>query len=218
VSTGHADILPRHLEMPPVRPGMAVGLFGGSFNPPHEGHALIAKAAIDRLGLDRLWWMVTPGNPLKEGAGRLPLAERLRLSEEIAADPRIDVTAFEARYELRYTADTLALVKKLNPGVDFVWIMGADSLRDLDRWHRWQEIFATVPVAVMDRPGATRTSLGSVAAATFAAARIEEKDAGRLARMAPPAWVFLHGPRSKLSSTAIRNAAARGRRVPNRGS
>jgi nicotinate-nucleotide adenylyltransferase len=208
----------RFLRMPHVEKGMQVGLFGGSFNPPHAGHALVAEIALRRLDLDQLWWMVTPGNPLKSGRELAPLSERIRLSQAACPNPRVKVTAFEAAHRIRYTADTLALVKARNPGVDFVWIMGADSLRDLDRWHRWQEIFATVPVAVMDRPGATRTSLGSVAAATFAAARIEEKDAGRLARMAPPAWVFLHGPRSKLSSTAIRNAAARGRRVPNRGS
>ena len=126
------------LAMPYVEKGMAVGLFGGSFNPPHAGHALVAEIALRRLDLDRLWWMVTPGNPLKAGAKSLSLAERVELSRRIAKNPRIDVTAFEAAHRVRYTADTLALVKARNPGVDFVWIMGADSLRDFHRWQRWR--------------------------------------------------------------------------------
>jgi nicotinate-nucleotide adenylyltransferase len=190
--------------MPHVEKGMQVGLFGGSFNPPHPGHALVAEIALRRLALDRLWWMVSPGNPLKNSRDLLPLAERLRLSEATATDPRIDVTAFEAAHNVRYTADTLALVRAKNPGVDFVWIMGADNLRDFHRWQRWRRIFLTFPVAVIDRPGATLSFLSSVVAKTFDYARIDEADAPRLARMKAPAWTFVHGPRSLLSSTAIR--------------
>src|SRR5690606_7729375 len=116
----------------------AVGLFGGSFNPPHAGHALVAETALRRLALDQLWWMVTPGNPLKEARGLAPLAERIALSERCAEDPRIRVTAFEAGYRVRYTADTIALAQSRNPGIHFVWIMGADSLRDFHRWERWR--------------------------------------------------------------------------------
>src|SRR5690606_8015171 len=114
--------------MPYVEKRMQVGLFGGSFNPPHAGHALVAEIALRSLGLDQLWWMVTSGNPLKSGRKIAPLAERLALSEQIAEDPRVKVTAFEAAYNVRYTADTLALVRGRNPGVDFVWVMGADNL------------------------------------------------------------------------------------------
>jgi nicotinate-nucleotide adenylyltransferase len=190
--------------MPHAGPGMAVGLFGGSFNPPHAGHALVVEIALRRLRLDRLWWMVTPGNPLKNANDLRPLAERIRLSETLADDPRIVVTAFEASHHIRYTADTLALVKERNPGVDFVWIMGADSLRDFHRWERWRQIALTFPIAVMDRPGSTLSFLSSVMAKTFDYARIDEKDAPLLARMKPPAWTFIHGPRSSLSSTALR--------------
>ncbi|TWG98977.1 nicotinate-nucleotide adenylyltransferase [Mesorhizobium sp. J18] len=201
-----AEIAPRYLKMPHAERGMAVGLFGGSFNPPHAGHALVAEIALRRLGIDQLWWMVTPGNPLKNHGELAPLAQRIAWSEKCALDPRIKVTAFEARHHIRFTADTLTLVKKRNRGVDFVWIMGADSLRDFHRWERWKEIAATFPIAVIDRPGSTLSFLSSKMAKTFDHARVDEADAPLLARMPAPAWTFIHGPRSSLSSTAIRNA------------
>jgi nicotinate-nucleotide adenylyltransferase len=202
-----APLPSRFLQMPHVEKGMQVGLFGGSFNPPHAGHALVAEIAMRRLGLDQLWWMVTPGNPLKSTRELAPLAERLKLSEDLARNPRIKVTAFEASHNVRYTADTLALVRARNPGVDFVWIMGADNLRDFHRWQRWREIAMTFPIAVIDRPGATLSFLSSMLAKTFDYARVDEVQARRLARMKAPAWTFIHGPRSLLSSSAIRAGA-----------
>lgn len=198
----------RYLRMPHVAKGMQVGLFGGSFNPPHAGHALVAEIAMRRLNLDQLWWIVTPGNPLKSTRELAPLAERLAASERIAEDPRIKITAFEAAYKVRYTADTLALIKARNPGVDFVWIMGADNLRDFHRWQRWREIAMTFPIAVIDRPGATLSFLSSAMAKAFDYARIDEHDAPTLAHRRAPVWTFIHGPRSTMSSTAIRKAAA----------
>lgn len=186
---------------------MQVGLFGGSFNPPHAGHALVAEIALRRLALDQLWWIVTPGNPLKSTRELAPLAERVALSEKLAEDPRIKVTAFEARHNVRYTADTLALVKRRNPGTDFVWVMGADNLAGFHRWQRWRQIALTFPIAVIDRPGSTLSFLSSVMAKTFDYARVDEGDAPRLARMKAPAWTFIHGPRSSLSSSALRKAA-----------
>jgi nicotinate-nucleotide adenylyltransferase len=200
------DIPSRYLRMPHVEKGMAVGLFGGSFNPPHAGHALVAEIAMRRLRLDQLWWMVTPGNPLKDTRQLAPLFERIRRSEAVAEDPRIKVTAFEAAHHVRYTADTLALIKRRNPGVAFVWIMGADSLRDFHRWQRWREIATTFPIAVIDRPGSTLAFLSSTMAKAFDYARQDEADAPLLARMPAPAWTFIHGPRSSLSSTALRAA------------
>lgn len=202
-----AAVPSHYLRMPHAEKGMQVGLFGGSFNPPHAGHGLVAEIALRRLALDKLWWIVTPGNPLKSTRELAPLAERIRLSEGIAENPRIKVTAFEASYRLRYTADTLALVKKRNPGVDFVWIMGADNLREFHRWQRWRKIVMTFPIAVIDRPGSTLSFLSSTVAKTFDYARIDEGDAPRLARMKAPAWSFIHGPRSSLSSTALRHMA-----------
>ncbi len=198
----------RYLGMPHVEKGMTVGLFGGSFNPPHAGHSLVAEIALRRLALDQLWWIVTPGNPLKSTRELAPLAERLRLSEAMAKNPRIKVTAFEASYHVRYTADTLSLVRARNPGVDFVWIMGADNLRQFHQWQRWRKIFMTFPIAVIDRPGATLSFLSSPVVKTFDYARIDESAAPRLARMPAPAWTFIHGPRSSLSSSAIRAGKA----------
>ncbi len=193
--------------MPHVEPGMAVGLFGGSFNPPHAGHALVAEIALRRLRLDQLWWIVTPGNPLKSSNELAPLAERIALCERITPDPRNKVTAFEASHHVRYTADTLALVRRRYPHVHFVWVMGADNLKDFHRWQRWREIAASVPIAVIDRPGSTLSFLSSKMAKTFERARIDETRAPMLSRHTPPAWTFIHGPRSSLSSTALRNAA-----------
>jgi len=203
-------IAARYLRMPYVERGMQVGLFGGSFNPPHAGHVLVAEIAMRRLNLDQLWWIVTPGNPLKSKRELKPLTERLELSERITPDPRVKVTAFEAAHRIRYTADTLALVKAKNPGVDFVWIMGADSLRDFNRWQRWREIAMTFPIAVIDRPGSTLSFLSSVMAKTFDYARVDEAFAQMLPHLPAPAWTFIHGPRSTLSSSAIRAGLAKG--------
>lgn len=205
----HADVPARYLRMPYVEKGMQVGLFGGSFNPPHAGHLLVADIALRRLRLDQLWWMVTPGNPLKSRRELAPLATRIALSEKLVSNPRIKVTAFEAAHRLRFSADTIDLVRARNPGVEFVWIMGADSLRDFHRWERWRYIARSIPIAVIDRPGATLAFLSSVMAKTFDYARIDEDAAGRLAHARPPAWTFIHGPRSTLSSTALRHAAGK---------
>jgi nicotinate-nucleotide adenylyltransferase len=190
--------------MPHVESGMAVGLFGGSFNPPHAGHVLLAEIALRRLRLDQLWWIVTPGNPLKSLKELMPLRDRLDACETLAEDPRIKVTAFEAAHHMRYTADTLALVKQKNLDVNFVWLMGADSLKNFHLWQRWQQIALTFPIAVIDRPGSTLSYMSSLVAKTFDYARTDEEDAPKLARMKAPAWTFIHGPRSSLSSSAIR--------------
>ncbi len=196
-----------YLAMPHVERGMVIGLFGGSFNPPHQGHLLVAEIALKRLHLDQLWWMVTPGNPLKSRSVLLPLDERLALSEDLARDPRIKVTAFEERLKTSFTAHTLAHVVARNPGVHFVWIMGADSLKTFHRWQKWREIADLVPIVVVDRPGATLSFLSSPAARALSFARVDENAARRLGRCKPPAWTFIHGPRSPLSSTAIRQSS-----------
>jgi nicotinate-nucleotide adenylyltransferase len=202
-----AAIAHRYRVMPHVERGMVVGLFGGSFNPPHQGHLLVAEIALRRLGLDQLWWMVTPGNPLKSRSQLAPLAQRLAACEALAEDPRIKVTAFEQALNTSYTARTLEFVRARNPDVRFIWIMGADNLASFDRWQRWQKIATTFPIAVIDRPGSTLAYLSSKMARTFDYARVDEEDAGVLWRKKAPAWTFIHGPRSTLSSTAIRAEA-----------
>ncbi|ODS58270.1 MAG: nicotinic acid mononucleotide adenylyltransferase [Agrobacterium sp. SCN 61-19] len=197
----------RHLVMPHVERGMVIGLFGGSFNPPHQGHLLVAEIALRRLGLDQLWWLVTPGNPLKSRTELTPLAERLKACEQLAMDPRIKVTAFEKTLGTSYTARTLEFIRTRNPHAHFIWIMGADNLAGFHRWQRWQKIATTFPIAVIDRPGSTLAYLSSKMARTFDYARVDEDDAGVLWQKRAPAWTFIHGPRSTLSSSAIRAAA-----------
>lgn len=197
---------PDYLKMPFVTKGMRIGLFGGSFNPPHDGHVLVAEMALKRLKLDQVWWMVTPGNPLKNHKELLPLSDRIALSRDICDDPRIKVTGFEAAYDLSYTAETLDLIARRNRGVNFVWLMGADNLADFHKWQNWRGIAETFPIAVIDRPGSTLSYLSSKMAKAYAHARLDESDASALAHLKAPAWTFLHGPRSSLSSTALRNA------------
>jgi nicotinate-nucleotide adenylyltransferase len=199
------ETLPRNYKiMPHVERGMVVGLFGGSFNPPHEGHLLVADTAIRRLGLDQLWWMVTPGNPLKSLSNLAPLSERLKASEKLNSNPLVRVTAFEQGLGNSYTAKTLAYIKARHPDVHFVWVMGADNLKSFHKWQNWKTIARTFPIAVVDRPGATLSYLSSKMAKTFDFARVDEHEAQTLAFRKAPAWTFLHGPRSRMSSTEIR--------------
>ncbi|GGK39131.1 nicotinate-nucleotide adenylyltransferase [Salinarimonas ramus] len=192
------------IRLPPAAAGMRIGLFGGSFDPPHAGHLHVGRMALRRLRLDRLWWLVTPGNPLKERAGLPSLPERMAMARGLARDPRIAVTGFEAELPAPYTIETIRYLQRRLPGVRFVWIMGADGLASFDRWQDWREIAARVPIAVIDRPGRTLTAPASRAARVLAPARRPEHAAAALADMSPPAWIFLHGRRSPLSSTALR--------------
>jgi nicotinate-nucleotide adenylyltransferase len=194
------------IRLPPHAPGMRIGLFGGSFDPPHEGHAHVSQVALQRLALDRLWWLVTPGNPLKETAGLPSLAQRIAAAENIARDPRIVVTGLEAEIGARYTADTLRFLHRRCPGARFVWIMGADNLLQFHRWRDWEEIARTTPIAIVDRPGASFRAASAKAAQRFARARLPESAAALLADMPPPAFVYLHAPRVAQSSTALRSA------------
>lgn len=202
------DVAKEYLHMPVAPVGAKIGLFGGSFNPPHAGHVLVAELALERLGLDQLWWMVTPGNPLKDASELAPLSRRIALSEDLISDKRIHVTAFEASYQVRYTADTLALVRQHNPDKHLVWVMGADNLMNFHHWQEWDEIAHTYPIAVINRPGSNMAAEDSVMAQQFSAARLPEADATKLATQQAPAWVFIHGPQSELSSTQLREQQA----------
>jgi len=192
------------LSVPTHAAGMRIGLFGGSFNPPHEGHRLVALQCLKRLQLDALWILVSPGNPLKDHRELAPLEERIAATRALMDHPRIAVTGFEAAHHFRYTYETVSFLRMRCEGVKFVWIMGADSLRDFDRWERWEEIAASVPMAVYARPGSNSRATLSKAAVALGAARIPEEAAETLASRQPPAWVYLHGVTSPESSTAVR--------------
>jgi nicotinate-nucleotide adenylyltransferase len=183
---------------------MRIGLFGGTFDPPHAAHLGASLLAMKRLKLDRMWWLVTPGNPLKDTRGLAPLKERIAAARKLAHHPRIDITGFEAVINVRYTYDTLRYLVKRCPGVRFVWVMGADNLRSFYRWQKWRGIASLMPIAVVDRMGSTLYATAGRAAQALARYRLPEDAAAMLADCKPPAWVYLHGLKSPLSSTALR--------------
>jgi nicotinate-nucleotide adenylyltransferase len=185
---------------------MRIGLFGGSFNPVHAGHLHVMRTALARLSLDRIWMMVTPGNPLKDPGDLSSLSDRLAACRALVDDPRIDITAFEAAWQTRYSWQVVDRLTRARPGVRFVWLMGADNLAHFHRWQHWQRIAARVPIAVIDRPGATLAASSSRAAVALDRWAVTEAEARHLARMTPPAWTFLHAPRVPLSSTQLRAA------------
>lgn len=189
--------------LPLALPGMTVGLFGGSFDPPHRGHVHLTRQALRRFGLDRVWWLVTPGNPLKR-EGPAPLDRRLAAARAIMRHPRVAVTDIEARLGTRYTAQTLARLTALYPGVRFVWLMGSDNLAGFHRWEDWRGILARVPVGVIARPGYALRARLSPAARAFAGARLRGARAHLLAAAEPPAWCLIDVPLMALSSSAIR--------------
>jgi nicotinate-nucleotide adenylyltransferase len=191
-------------------PGMRIGLFGGTFDPPHEAHLGACLLAMKRLGLDRVWWLVTPGNPLKDTRGLAPLEARIAAAGALAHHPRIVVTGIEAQIGTSYTYETIVWLRRHCPGARFVWIMGADNLRSFHRWQKWRGIADMVPIAVVDRLGPSLYAKGSVAGHALARFRVPESAARSLPERRPPAWIYLHGLKSPLSSTALRAARHRG--------
>ena len=185
--------------------GMRIGLLGGSFNPPHAAHRAISLFALKRLKLDRVWWLLTPGNPLKDNGRLHGLSERADAAREVADDPRIDISCLEAVIGVRYTVDTIIHLRRRVSGVRFVWIMGADNLAQFHRWKDWRRIAAEVPIAVIDRPPQSFRALAAPAAQALARYRLPENEAASLPDQRAPAWVFLTGLKLNLSSTVLRN-------------
>lgn len=188
-----------------------IGLLGGSFNPAHGGHLYISQMAIRMLGLDEVWWLVSPQNPLKSADGMKSLDQRIERAEQVAeVEPRIIVSDIEEDLGTRFTADTLVALKRQFPSVSFVWLMGADNLLQMDRWKHWSRIFNTVPIAVFGRPGYSYRATYSVAARRFARDRWPRSAANRLANAAAPAWVFLKIREHPESATRIREGGDNG--------
>ncbi|WP_223877725.1 nicotinate-nucleotide adenylyltransferase [Histidinibacterium aquaticum] len=194
----------RH-ELPPCRAGQRIGLLGGSFDPPHAGHLHITREALKRFGLTHVWWLVSPGNPLKP-QGPAPLERRIAAARALIDHPRVHVTGIEARLGTRYTAETLAALHRLCPEARFIWLMGADNLVQFHRWQTWREIAESVPVGVLARPGTRIAARLSPAARIYRHARIPARQSQSLSRAEAPAWCFVNLPMSDDSSSSIRDS------------
>jgi nicotinate-nucleotide adenylyltransferase len=190
-------------RFPVAKAGQVIGLLGGSFDPPHAGHVHITKAALKRFGLDHLWWLVSPGNPLK-AAGPAPLPQRMQAARAMMRHPRVTVTDIERHLGTRYTAQTIAALSRRYSGVRFVWLMGADNLAQFDRWQDWRWIMEHVPVGVLARPGDRISARLSKAARVYRGAKLPKQAAHMLGQAQPPAWAFVNLPMSDQSSSAIR--------------
>ncbi len=189
--------------LPYVARGQRIGLLGGSFDPPHAGHVHITKEALKRFDLDQVWWLVSPGNPLKD-TGPASLARRMAAAREIMDHPRVHICDFESHVGTRYTAETLAVLQDKCPQARFVWLMGADNLAQFHRWKDWQEIMARVPVGVLARPGDRIAARTAKAAQVFRHARLHHRQNRLLGRVAAPTWAFENMPMRSISSTQIR--------------
>ncbi len=182
-----------------------VGLLGGSFNPAHEGHVEISEAALDFLALDYVWWLVSPGNPLKDTTELPPFDERVATARALKKDNRIIISELEQNFNTRYTIDTLIKIKDTMPRYHYVWLMGADNLIEFDKWKDWRKIAETVPFAIFSRPSYSKASLDSLAAKALREYRISNDQAQALHRLKPPAWVFCDLTENPTSSTEIRS-------------
>lgn len=192
----------RH-EIPHAADGQVIGLFGGSFDPIHEGHILLSKKALRRLGLDEIWWLFSPQNPLKTRSPA-PMNKRIEFARQQFQHPKLVYSDLEARLNSRFTAATIARLQALYPRVNFIWIMGADNLAQISKWQDWQEIFQRVPVAVFARPGEQIRAGSSKAAQIMEKYRLPPSAARTLATHSLPAWVMIGGATIDRSSSQIR--------------
>ena len=190
-------------DIPYARAGQVVGLLGGSFDPAHDGHAHITRAALKRFGLDRVWWLVSPGNPLK-ARGPAPIEQRIARARVVMDHPRVEISDFEAQAGTTYTAETLKALMAAYPQVRFVWLMGADNLAQLDQWQDWRWIMDNVPVGVIARPGDRTAARASRAADIYRRVRLPGRESRLLGGAVAPTWCFVNVPMNAASSTAIR--------------
>ena len=194
------------VDAPLAFPGMRIGLFGGSFNPPHAAHVQLCEHALKRLGLHQVWWLVTPGNPIKDQSELAPLEERLSAAAKLVQNPRIVITALEENLPTTLSVGTVEFLQRRFPCTRFVWLMGADNLASFHRWNGWRELMETIPIAAFIRPGDTLASSYAPAAQRYLSRRLPSSEAAYLPLTRPPAWSLLTMPLSPLSSTGIREA------------
>ena len=188
--------------------GQLIGLYGGSFNPAHKGHLHVSDYAFQTLGLDALWWLVSPNNPLKETSTLAPMDQRVAHAKELAADPRITITSIESQLGSNYSFDTISKLKNIHKDSRFIWMIGADNLMNFHAWKNWRAIFTLVPIAVFARPGYDEDALAAPAAAEFKDKRLSEHEAQKLGDTTPPCWVYLNMPHHEASATALRTRAS----------
>ncbi len=194
------------VRLPVHSPNQRIGLYGGSFNPAHQGHVTLARHALKKLKLDHVWWLVSPQNPLKSADETADMDERIAIAENLVTNPSMVITDLERQLGSTCTADTLRALKPTLENGNFVWIMGADSFAELHKWRDWQTIPNALPLAVFDRPGWRYKALSSQAARRFADEQLAPEDAPLLLSSAAPAWAFLPMPLRYESSSAIRAA------------
>jgi nicotinate-nucleotide adenylyltransferase len=191
----------------PVGNGLRIGLLGGSFNPPHDGHLHVSEAALKKLGLDYVWWLVSPQNPLKPSRGMASFDKRLEAAKRLAdRHPHMVVSSIEKEFGTQFTIDTLKALKRRFADTRFVWLMGSDNLVQIPRWRRWQQIFALVPVAVIARPGSALPARSSKAANRFKGAVLPANS--RFADAKPPALTVIEVKRNPASGTKLRAQSA----------
>lgn len=182
-----------------------IGLLGGSFNPAHEGHLHISEHAANLLGLDEVWWLVSPQNPLKSTDDMASLEDRVKSAESITSNSTIKVKTIESELGTQYTIDTIKALDNKYSTTKFIWLIGADNLEIFDKWKDWQDIFNNIPIAVLDREPYSTDAMASIAAKEFELNRLDDKQADQLINSKAPAWVYLNIPTHPASSTAIRN-------------
>ena len=192
-----------------VSPNQKIGILGGSFNPAHEGHLSISKIALQRLNLDAVWWIISPRNPLKKYDILYDFEERVSSAEKVIDTNHISISKLEKNAQIKYTIGTVEYLNTRYVGTKFVWIMGADNLKDFHRWREWDKLALTVPIAIIDRPSSSLDVTSSLFANKYRKYRVDEADAQNLADKKRPAWVFLHSKLNDQSSSQLRNSGVK---------
>jgi nicotinate-nucleotide adenylyltransferase len=192
-----------------VSPNQKIGILGGSFNPAHEGHLSISKIALQRLNLDVVWWIISPRNPLKKYDILYDFEERVSSAEKVIDTNHISISKLEKNAQIKYTIGTVEYLNTRYVGTKFVWIMGADNLKNFHRWREWDKLALTVPIAIIDRPSSSLDVTSSLFANKYRKYRVDEADAQNLADKKKPAWVFLHSKLNDQSSSQLRNSGVK---------
>tara|TARA_Y100001970_G_scaffold283886_1_gene400077 strand:+ start:3786 stop:4403 length:618 start_codon:yes stop_codon:yes gene_type:complete len=187
------------------RRNMKIGILGGSFNPAHEGHLYISNIALKIFRLDEVWWLVSPQNPLKTTLIKNNVKVRIKHAKSISNRYKIRVGDLETKFNTNLTAKTLKIIVKRYAGTKFIWLMGADNLKEIDKWFNWKSIFNTMPIAVFDRGVYSYSIINSIAGKRYFSKLHKRKNSKSIFNTRPPSWQFIHNCKNPISSTNIRN-------------